>query len=254
VIPLASLPGFGAWGGRLAEVLASDQPLWVEGASGAGVTCVGAELAQRRQSVFLDDAELLEASTLRAWLASHPRGVAGGHGAPALEGPFLVLRLPALEEVPGDVGVCLEAMAAAEGVPLPLPAVLGRLPCPGQLRGLHNRLLRWKLLGQLPQEAPASPGGLPLAEDDLATNLHLLERLLLHRALRRSYGNRVEAAHRLGVSRRQLYLLIARHGDPLRGQSAVSQGLKRMQKRATEGTEIQKGKFCQNSSRGEDHR
>ena len=75
-------------------------------------------------------------------------------------------------------------------------------------------MLRFKLLGQLPEDALALERALtlPLEEDNLAMNLHVLERLLLHRALRRSYGNRVETARRLGVSRRQLYLLIARHG------------------------------------------
>jgi DNA-binding NtrC family response regulator len=72
---------------------------------------------------------------------------------------------------------------------------------------------------------------LPLETEDLAANLHVLERVLLHRALRRSYGNRVEAAGRLGVSRRQLYLLIARHGDPVRGELPSHPGPKRLNKR-----------------------
>ncbi len=112
---------------------------------------------------------------------------------------------------------------------MPLPPALGILPCPGNLRGLRNRLVRWKLLGQLPED-PAPR--LPLADsEDLAANLHVLERLLLHRALRRSYGNRAEAARRLGVSRRQLYLLIARHGDPVRGEVPTHEGPKRLEKR-----------------------
>jgi hypothetical protein len=89
--------------------------------------------------------------------------------------------------------------------------------------------VRWKLLGQLPDEVPIGGGGpLPLESEDMATNLHALERLLLHRALRRSYGNRVEAAKRLGVSRRHLYLLIARHGDPVRGEAPTAGGPKRL--------------------------
>ncbi|HWQ09497.1 MAG TPA: helix-turn-helix domain-containing protein, partial [Holophaga sp.] len=79
-----------------------------------------------------------------------------------------------------------------------------------------------------------------LEAEDMASNLHMLERLLLHRALRRSYGNRMEAARRLGVSRRQLYLLIARHGDPVRGEVPTSQGPKRLGKQRSR----------QNSSRG----
>jgi DNA-binding NtrC family response regulator len=86
--------------------------------------------------------------------------------------------------------------------------------------------VRWKLLGQLPEDGAPR---LPLQDsDDLAANLHVLERLLLHRALRRSYGNRVEAARRMGVSRRHLYLLIARHGDPVRGEAPSKEGPKRL--------------------------
>jgi DNA-binding NtrC family response regulator len=97
------------------------------------------------------------------------------------------------------------------------------------LRELRNRLLRWKLLGQLPASEPTSP---PRFEaEDLATNLHELERFLLYQALRRAYGNRVEAAQRLGVSRRQLYLLIRRHGDPVRGEPATGDLPRRILKR-----------------------
>ena len=89
--------------------------------------------------------------------------------------------------------------------------------------------LRWKLLGQSPTCEPAGP---PRFEaEDLATNLHALERYLLHQALRRAYGNRVEAARRLGVSRRQLYLLIRRHGDPVRGDEGLGDLPRRVQKR-----------------------
>jgi hypothetical protein len=40
----------------------------------------------------------------------------------------------------------------------------------------------------------------------------------------------VEAARRLGVSRRQLYLLVARHGDPVRGEAPTNEGPKRLGK------------------------
>jgi DNA-binding NtrC family response regulator len=107
---------------------------------------------------------------------------------------------------------------------------------------LRNRLLRWKLMGQLPMAAPVGP---PRFEaEDLASNLHELERFLLHQALRRSYGNRVEAAQRLGVSRRQLYLLIRRHGDPVRGEAASGDLPQRVKKRLP----------AQNSSPGRDIR
>ena len=91
--------------------------------------------------------------------------------------------------------------------------------CGGPLRLAYD--------GQLPED-PAPR--LPLESDDLAANLHALERLLLHRALRRAYGNRLEAAKRMGVSRRHLYLLIARHGDPVRGQAPTAEGPKRLRR------------------------
>nr|WP_275976248.1 helix-turn-helix domain-containing protein [Geothrix oryzisoli] len=141
----------------------------------------------------------------------------------------LELRLPDLEEDPACIPGLLAALAEEEGLPSPWPAALAALPCPGNLRELRNRLLRWKLLGQLPGPEPAGP---PRFEaEDLATNLHDLERFLLHRALRRAYGNRLEAATRLGVSRRQLYLLIRRHGDPVRGEAASGDLPQRLKKR-----------------------
>jgi hypothetical protein len=185
-------------------------------------------MAGQRGEGLLDDAERLEAAALEAWLADHPKGVLGAHRGPAdvLAATCLPFRLLALEDDPGCVTRCLAAMAEEEGVEGGLPPALGALPCPGNLRGLRNRLVRWKLLGQLPLDP--DPAALPLETEDLAANLHVLERVLLHRALRRSYGNRVEAAHRLGVSRRQLYLLIARHGDPVRGELPSSAGPKRL--------------------------
>jgi transcriptional regulator with AAA-type ATPase domain len=202
----------------------------VYGETGTGVSAVAAWLAGQRGTGLLDDAERLEPAVLEAWIDAHPGAVLGSHLAPA--GPVLAhclpFRLRGLQDDPGSVPHCLAAMAAEEGIEGALPPALGALPCPGNLRGLRNRLVRWKLLGQLPEDL--DPDALPLETEGLAANLHVLERLLLHRALRRSYGNRVEAAGRLGVSRRQLYLLIARHGDPVRGELPSSPGPKRLNK------------------------
>jgi hypothetical protein len=237
MIPLELLPGAARWRGSLPAVVGHPGPLWVYGAPGTGVSTVGAWLAAQRGGAYLDDADRLAAGELDAWIAGHPRGVLGAHlgpESPGLAEPVsrcLAFRLQALEEDPAQVGPCLAALAGQEGCPDPLPLALGALPCPGNLRGLRNRLVRWRLLGQAP-DAPAPDGlELPLETEQLAANLHVLERVLLHRALRRSYGNRVEAAGRLGVSRRQLYLLIARHGDPVRGEPPSSAGPKRLRKR-----------------------
>jgi len=234
------LPGFERWGGSLEVLLRHEGPLWIFGDTGCGLSTLGAWLAKEGGRAFLDDAERLEAPLLGAWVDANPRGILASHRRPEdpsvepLASRCLPFRLPCLEEEPGSVERCFWALAGEEGITGPLPPALSALPCPGNLRGLRNRIVRWRLLGQLPEDAVPR---LPLADsEDLATNLHLLERLLLHRALRRSYGNRVEAAKRLGVSRRHLYLLIARHGDPVRGESPTHEGPKRLHRAKTPGT------------------
>lgn len=251
MIPLTQMPGYARWGLALPELVKLEAPLWIHGEAGTGVSSVVVWLAEQRGVAFQDDAELMEGVAREIWLRDHPRGVLGSHRAPeeasvaALASRCVALRLSSLDEDPGAAAGCLALLAAEEGLEPPLPPSLGALPCPGNLRGLRNRLVRWRLLGQLPDETPVGSGGpLPLEAEDLASNLHVLERILLHRALRRSYGNRVEAAQRLGVSRRQLYLLIARHGDPVRGEAPTSEGPKRLGKQ----------RLRQNSSQGGGHR
>lgn len=235
MIPLEALPGFMSWGRNLDAFLARPEPIWVHGTPGSGVSHVIRELGQRRGTAFLDDADQASPLQIQQWLSSNPRGILGAHCGPG-ESPTppqvhrcLPLRLWAMDDAPEAIQPCLEALAEELGVPLPLPPALGLLPCPGNLLELHNRVLSWKLLGQIP-EKPASTC-LPLDIDSVAANLHTLERLLLHRALRRSYGNRTEAALRLGISRRQLYLLIGRHGDPVRGSLPVAPPPRRFTKK-----------------------
>jgi hypothetical protein len=226
VIPLPLLPGFRRWGAHLEELLARPESLWIHGPAGSGVTTAAAEFAQRRGAPWFEAGTAEEGAT---WTATHPGGVVAARNPMPPGLACLELRLPALEEDPACLPGLLAALAEEEGVPAPWPPALEALPCPGNLRELRNRLLRWKLLGQVPGPEPAGP---PRFEaEDLATNLHELERFLLHRALRRAYGNRVEAALRLGVSRRQLYLLIRRHGDPVRGESAAGDLPLRLRKR-----------------------
>lgn len=233
MLPVERLPGFAAWGGRLEALRSHPGPLWIWGEPGAGVTSFLHWIGAERDSPVMDDAESQDPRRVAAFFTEHPRAAAGGHQDPETAATAQVMagclsfRLPSLEEDPR----CLPALAAAlgglEGLPGPLPSALWQLPCPGNLVGLRNRIQRWKLLGQLPL-LPGPAPQLPLEAEDLATNLHALERTLLFRALRHSYGNRVEAAQRLGVSRRQLYLLIARHGDPVRGEQPSAPAPKRL--------------------------
>lgn len=241
MIPLDLLPGFRDWGSRLDALRDHAGPVWIHGEPGSGVTAFAEGLAQARGCGVLDDAERRPTEAVAAWLEANPGGVLATHVAPeASPHPLaaagcLAFRLPTFEDDPDSVRPCLEALAREERV-ADAPEALAMLPCPGHLRGLRNRVVRWKLLRQLPEAQGGRLDGAALEAEDLATNLHELERVLLHRALRRSYGNRVEAARRLGVSRRQLYLLIARHGDPVRGELPVAQGPKRLTKRkASEG-------------------
>lgn len=233
MLPVERLPGFQTWGGRLESLRSHPGPLWIWGEPGSGVTHFLHWLGSQRGGPVLDDADLLDPPRLVAFFNDNPGAIAGSHRDPETAAPAGIthrcigFRLPSLEEDPDCLPDLTGALAAAEGLPTPLPSALWQLPCPGNLLGLRNRIQRWKLLGQLP--LPPDPAAvLPLDAEDLATNLHALERILLFRALRRSYGNRVEAARRLGVSRRQLYLLIARHGDPVRGEQPFAAAPKRL--------------------------
>lgn len=237
MIPLPAWPGHRRWKDTLPALLQWPGALWVFGEAGSGVSTFGRHLAEQRGCAWLDDADR-QPDGLHAWLRDNPKGLLLGHVPPEHPsvapwlGESLAFRLWTLEEDPAAAGPCAQAMAEALELES-VPPVLYALPCPGNLRGLHNRLTRYKLLGQLPETSEPLGEGLvlPILTEDLASNLHALERLLLHRALRRSYGNRLEAARRLGVSRRQLYLLVARHGDPLRGEVPTAPGPKRLLKR-----------------------
>lgn len=214
MIPWTLLPGLE--GLDLEALAARSEPLWIHGPAGSGRTAFATEVAKRRGVPVSDGAH------------AQPRAVAVSGEAPS-HPDWLPVRLLSLEERPAAIPALLRALAEEEGLAEEPPPALGRLPCPGNLRELRNRVLRFKLLGQLP-EAPDT--GAPTFEpEDLATNLHQLEAFLLHRALRRAYGNRVEAAKRLGISRRQLYILIHRHGDPVKGEAPSGELPKRLAKR-----------------------
>jgi hypothetical protein len=236
MIPFNIMPGAKQWADGLPKLVAHQGPLWVHGPFGSGVSTLAHWLADQRGSQELDSYG--PEFDLAAWLANNPRGVVAserqisGTANDKLNGihDFLELRLWAIDEDPSAAQLCLEHLAAEEGIQPPLPPALAILPCSGNLRELRNRVIRWSVIGQLPEPRPKDATKELFETEDIASNLHILERVLLFRALRRSYGKRSEAANRLGISRRQLYLLIERHGDPIRGQLPTSPGLKRLAK------------------------
>jgi Bacterial regulatory protein, Fis family len=235
MIPWSLLPGAESWGPNLDALAAREEPIWIFGEMGVGSTSLAIQLSARRQSDMREAANH-DSGSLLTWLDQHPRGVLVARNAPSeLFAKCIPLKLSSLREKPECMKALILYIAEEEKVPTisaPTLQALTRLPCPGNLRELRNRVLRFKLLGQLPEpkvediKAPSDPEA-----EDLATHLHQLESFLLHRALKRSFGNRVEAAQRLGVSRRHLYLLIERHGDPVRGEAPKGIEPKRLAKR-----------------------
>jgi len=232
MIPFDHLPGAKQWASNLPELVAHPDPLWISGPHGSGVSTLAQWLAEQRGTDVIEEDSKTD---LVRWLKKNPLGVVASSQAKDsvkanYQLGFVELRLWAIDDDPSAIQKCMEYIAREEGVEPPFPPALASLPCYGNLRELRNRIVRWRLLGQLPEPFFSDADPQLLEIEDIASNLHLLERTLLHRALRRSYGNRVQAAKRLGICRRQLYLLIRRHGDPVRGELPASTGPKRLAK------------------------
>ena len=110
-------------------------------------------------------------------------------------------------------GPCLTAAAAA---------VLVRHPWPGNVRELRNAMQRVSALVRAPRigaedlgflEAPTGDAvGLDWPDEDLPAAVARLEEFLIRRALRRSGGNRAEAARALNIRRQFLYAKLERYG------------------------------------------
>jgi two-component system response regulator AtoC len=104
-------------------------------------------------------------------------------------------------------------------------ALLTAYPWPGNVRELEHTIERAVILTQnpvvLPQDLPsefqASPGGKPAADAQVLP-LREVERRHLLFALERAHGNRKRAAEWLGITRRTLYRMAARHGIGLSRQ------------------------------------
>jgi len=232
MIPFDYLPGAKQWVGGLPRLVAHLGPIWIYGPHGSGVSTLAKWLADQRGTKTIENNSDAD---LAPWLEKNPLGVVASKQAKDATNvgarfDFLELRLWAISDDPSTMQKCLEHIAIEEGIEPPLPPALACLPCNGNLRELRNRIVRWHILGQLPEPFVSDAGPQLFDAEDIASNLHIMERTLLYRALRRSYGNRAQAAKRLGICRRQLYLLIGRHGDPVRGELPVSIGPKRLAK------------------------
>ncbi|MGD0264204.1 MAG: sigma-54 dependent transcriptional regulator [Candidatus Methylomirabilota bacterium] len=103
-------------------------------------------------------------------------------------------------------------------------ALLTAYPWPGNVRELEHAIERAVILTQnptllaqdLPPDLQAPPGGRPTADAQVLP-LREVERRHLLFALERAQGNRKRAAEWLGVTRRTLYRMAARHGINLSG-------------------------------------
>ncbi len=145
----------------------------------------------------------------------------------------VTITLPPLRDRPDDIPLLAEfflrrfsqeAGKRVERIAPEAMALLTAYPWPGNVREIEHTIERAVVLTQnptlLPQDLPpelqASPGGKPV-RDSQVLPLREIERRHLLFALERAKGNRKRAAEWLGVTRRTLYRMAARHGVKLGG-------------------------------------
>ena len=145
----------------------------------------------------------------------------------------VTIRLPPLRERVDDIPLLAEfflrkfTQASGKRVERIAPEALALLAAyawPGNVRELEHAIERAVILTQnpallaadLPPELQAPVGGKP-AQDAQVLPLREVERRHLLFALERAKGNRKRAAEWLGVTRRTLYRMAARHGITLAG-------------------------------------
>jgi len=143
----------------------------------------------------------------------------------------VTIMLPPLRERVDDIPLLAEfflrkvALATGKRVERLAPETLALLtayPWPGNVRELEHAIERAVVLTQnptlLPQDLPADLQGLPEGRpvaDAQVVPLREIERRHLLFALERAQGNRKRAAGWLGITRRTLYRMAARHGITL---------------------------------------
>jgi two-component system, NtrC family, response regulator HupR/HoxA len=144
-----------------------------------------------------------------------------------------VLRVPALRERSSDLAALVDGFLAdcaretrksILGISDPALAALARHAWPGNVRELQHEVRRLGYLcpdggtveaSMLSERVRAGEEAAPAAEPDtldLGTNVDVLERRLIGRALARANGSRAGAARLLGISRNGLALKMERLG------------------------------------------
>jgi len=133
------------------------------------------------------------------------------------------IRIPPLRERREDIlslaHSFLQEMARSTGrgrVELAPAAIdsLRRHEWPGNVRELYNALERALIVCEdgliRPQDLCLAPPLVPMMVD--STDLNVVERQAIERAIREVNGNKSRAARRLGISRTQLYYRLRKHG------------------------------------------
>ncbi|HWF84087.1 MAG TPA: helix-turn-helix domain-containing protein [Vicinamibacterales bacterium] len=133
------------------------------------------------------------------------------------------IRIPPLRERPEDIAILaqsfLEERSRSTGcarvklTPAATDTLLGH-EWPGNVRELYNALERASIVcddGLIrAQDLSLGPPIVPVMVD--STDLHVVERQAIERAMRDVNGNVSRAARQLGISRTQLYCRLRKHG------------------------------------------
>jgi transcriptional regulator with PAS, ATPase and Fis domain len=133
------------------------------------------------------------------------------------------IRIPPLRERREDIVILAQAFleerarstggARVELTPAATDTLL-RHEWPGNVRELHNALERATIVCEdgliRAQDLSLAPPRGPVMVD--STDLNVVERQAIERAMRNVSGNKARAARQLGISRTQLYMRLRKHG------------------------------------------
>ncbi|HLH49752.1 MAG TPA: sigma-54 dependent transcriptional regulator [Roseiarcus sp.] len=135
------------------------------------------------------------------------------------------IHLPALRERIADIVPLAEHFLKSAGKTLSADAAARLIghAWPGNVRELKNAMERAAILARgdvvaaadlnfIGERPPAEPQALAWPDEDLASAIERLEKMLIRRALVRHGGNRAAASRALGVHRQLLYAKIKRYG------------------------------------------